>query len=99
MGWMHPLLATAPGIFGITGFNLFPLCLLQGHLHDRYGQLVSIYTRLLLTKISFHAKVRPHAASAPLRAVAGAISSSRCSVFLWHSTPSSPQALRSQMRS
>ncbi|KFQ70700.1 Huntingtin-interacting protein 1-related protein, partial [Phaethon lepturus] len=29
---------------------------LWGHLHDRYGQLVSIYTRLLLTKISFHAK-------------------------------------------
>uniref|UniRef100_A0A669PCZ2 Huntingtin interacting protein 1 related n=1 Tax=Phasianus colchicus TaxID=9054 RepID=A0A669PCZ2_PHACC len=28
----------------------------EGHLHDRYGQLVSIYTRLLLTKISFHAK-------------------------------------------
>ncbi|XP_074966686.1 huntingtin-interacting protein 1-related protein [Phalacrocorax aristotelis] len=29
---------------------------LWGHLHDRYGQLVSIYTRLLLTKISFHIK-------------------------------------------
>ncbi|XP_027507875.1 huntingtin-interacting protein 1-related protein [Corapipo altera] len=29
---------------------------LWGHLHDRYGQLVSIYTRLLLTKISFHVK-------------------------------------------
>lgn len=29
----------------------------QGHLHDRYGQLVSVYTRLLLTKISFHLKV------------------------------------------
>ncbi|POI35450.1 hypothetical protein CIB84_000802 [Bambusicola thoracicus] len=29
---------------------------LWGHLHDHYGQLVSIYTRLLLTKISFHAK-------------------------------------------
>ncbi|KFP49967.1 Huntingtin-interacting protein 1-related protein, partial [Cathartes aura] len=29
---------------------------LWGHLHDRYGQLVSIYTRLLLTKISFHTK-------------------------------------------
>uniref|UniRef100_A0A8C0ZKI9 ENTH domain-containing protein n=1 Tax=Cyanistes caeruleus TaxID=156563 RepID=A0A8C0ZKI9_CYACU len=28
----------------------------SGHLHDRYGQLVSIYTRLLLTKISFHVK-------------------------------------------
>lgn len=43
----------------------FPSCLRQGHLHDRYGQLVSIYTRLLLTKISFHAKVRDSAASAP----------------------------------
>lgn len=39
---------------------------LQGHLHDRYGQLVSIYTRLLLTKISFHVKVRPFATSSPL---------------------------------
>ncbi|XP_050174395.1 huntingtin-interacting protein 1-related protein isoform X2 [Myiozetetes cayanensis] len=29
---------------------------LWGHLHDRYGQLVSLYTRLLLTKISFHVK-------------------------------------------
>ncbi|XP_008933410.1 PREDICTED: huntingtin-interacting protein 1-related protein-like, partial [Merops nubicus] len=29
---------------------------LWGHLHDRYGQLVNIYTRLLLTKISFHIK-------------------------------------------
>ena len=29
----------------------------QGHLHDRYGQLVNIYTKLLLTKISFHLKV------------------------------------------
>ncbi|XP_062446005.1 huntingtin-interacting protein 1-related protein isoform X1 [Rhea pennata] len=29
---------------------------LWGHLHDRYGQLVSIYARLLLTKISFHIK-------------------------------------------
>ncbi|XP_044786190.1 huntingtin-interacting protein 1-related protein isoform X3 [Bubalus bubalis] len=28
----------------------------QGHLHDRYGQLVNIYTKLLLTKISFHLK-------------------------------------------
>ncbi|TFK14096.1 WD repeat-containing protein WRAP73 [Platysternon megacephalum] len=29
---------------------------LWGHLHDRYGQLVNIYTKLLLTKISFHLK-------------------------------------------
>uniref|UniRef100_A0A8C6ZJ31 Huntingtin-interacting protein 1-related protein n=1 Tax=Nothoprocta perdicaria TaxID=30464 RepID=A0A8C6ZJ31_NOTPE len=29
---------------------------LWGHLHDRYGQLVNIYARLLLTKISFHIK-------------------------------------------
>ncbi|XP_049625141.1 huntingtin-interacting protein 1-related protein [Suncus etruscus] len=29
---------------------------LWAHLHDRYGQLVSVYTKLLLTKISFHAK-------------------------------------------
>ncbi|KAM3826341.1 huntingtin-interacting protein 1-related protein [Vipera latastei] len=29
---------------------------LWGHLHDRYGQLVNIYTKLLLIKISFHAK-------------------------------------------
>uniref|UniRef100_A0A098LY23 Huntingtin-interacting protein 1-related protein n=1 Tax=Hypsiglena sp. JMG-2014 TaxID=1550645 RepID=A0A098LY23_9SAUR len=29
---------------------------LWGHLHDRYGQLVNIYTKLLLTKISFHVK-------------------------------------------
>ncbi|KAJ6656708.1 hypothetical protein lerEdw1_003595 [Lerista edwardsae] len=29
---------------------------LWGHLHDRYGQLVNIYTKLLLTKISFHHK-------------------------------------------
>lgn len=42
-----------------SGFPLSPLVSLQGHLHDRYGQLVSIYTRLLLTKISFHVKVRP----------------------------------------
>lgn len=32
---------------------------LQAHLHDRYGQLVSVYTKLLLTKISFHVKVGP----------------------------------------
>lgn len=29
---------------------------LWGHLHDRYGQLVSVYTKLLLTKVSFHLK-------------------------------------------
>ncbi|XP_019362713.1 PREDICTED: huntingtin-interacting protein 1-related protein [Gavialis gangeticus] len=29
---------------------------LWGHLHDRYGQLVNIYTKLLLAKISFHLK-------------------------------------------
>ncbi|XP_055003445.1 huntingtin-interacting protein 1-related protein [Sorex araneus] len=29
---------------------------LWAHLHDRYGQLVSVYTKLLLTKISFHTK-------------------------------------------
>ncbi|KAM4707564.1 huntingtin-interacting protein 1-related protein [Discoglossus pictus] len=29
---------------------------LWGHLHDRYGQLVTIYTKLLLNKISFHVK-------------------------------------------
>ncbi|XP_026575135.1 huntingtin-interacting protein 1-related protein [Pseudonaja textilis] len=29
---------------------------LWGHLHDRYGQLVNIYTKLLLIKISFHVK-------------------------------------------
>ncbi|XP_028312836.1 huntingtin interacting protein 1 related b [Gouania willdenowi] len=27
-----------------------------GHLHDRYGQLVAIYTKLLCTKMEFHAK-------------------------------------------
>ncbi|XP_053557751.1 huntingtin-interacting protein 1-related protein isoform X1 [Bombina bombina] len=27
-----------------------------GHLHDRYGQLVNIYTKLLLNKIAFHVK-------------------------------------------
>lgn len=48
-----------------SGFPMSPLVSLQGHLHDRYGQLVSIYTRLLLTKISFHVKVRPSAPSAP----------------------------------
>uniref|UniRef100_K7GCX2 Huntingtin-interacting protein 1-related protein n=1 Tax=Pelodiscus sinensis TaxID=13735 RepID=K7GCX2_PELSI len=32
---------------------------LWGHLHDRYGQLVNIYTKLLLTKISFHLKKHP----------------------------------------
>uniref|UniRef100_A0A8C8SEB0 AP180 N-terminal homology (ANTH) domain-containing protein n=1 Tax=Pelusios castaneus TaxID=367368 RepID=A0A8C8SEB0_9SAUR len=34
----------------------FPNVSWQGHLHDRYGQLVNIYTKLLLTKISFHLK-------------------------------------------
>ncbi|KAG8597599.1 hypothetical protein GDO81_002336 [Engystomops pustulosus] len=29
---------------------------LWGHMHDRYGQLVTIYTKLLLYKISFHTK-------------------------------------------
>ncbi|XP_069880906.1 huntingtin-interacting protein 1-related protein isoform X1 [Dipodomys merriami] len=29
---------------------------LWGHLHDRYGQLVNVYTKLLLIKISFHLK-------------------------------------------
>ncbi|XP_072271894.1 huntingtin-interacting protein 1-related protein [Pyxicephalus adspersus] len=29
---------------------------LWGHLHDRYGQLVTLYTKLLLYKISFHTK-------------------------------------------
>lgn len=29
---------------------------LWAHLHDRYGQLVNVYTKLLLTKISFHLK-------------------------------------------
>lgn len=47
---------------------MFPLVSLQGHLHDRYGQLVSIYTRLLLIKISFHIKVRLPAASTTCRA-------------------------------
>lgn len=29
----------------------------QGHLRDQYGHLVNVYTKLLLTKISFHLKV------------------------------------------
>ncbi|XP_069816966.1 huntingtin-interacting protein 1-related protein [Dendropsophus ebraccatus] len=29
---------------------------LWAHMHDRYGQLVAIYTKLLLNKISFHTK-------------------------------------------
>lgn len=38
----------------------------QGHLHDRYGQLVSVYTKLLLTKISFHLKVVSSGGRGPL---------------------------------
>lgn len=66
-GWHRSLaLVGAAGSGYITlGFPLSPLVSLQGHLHDRYGQLVSIYTRLLLTKISFHVKVRPSATSTP----------------------------------
>lgn len=37
--------------------HLFMHCCVQGHLHDRYGQLVSIYSKLLCTKMEFHAKV------------------------------------------
>uniref|UniRef100_A0A4W5S1P5 Huntingtin interacting protein 1 related b n=1 Tax=Hucho hucho TaxID=62062 RepID=A0A4W5S1P5_9TELE len=31
---------------------------LQGNLHDRYGQLVALYSKLLCTKMEFHMKVR-----------------------------------------
>lgn len=93
---------------------IFPLSLHQGHLHDRYGQLVSIYTRLLLTKISFHAKVRPSAASAPPElppcwgtrwGLQGHVLHQQnyqqqqlFGFFLLQSTTSSPQALKCQMR-
>lgn len=33
-------------------------CRFQGNLHDRYGQLVVLYTKLLCTKMEFHIKVR-----------------------------------------
>lgn len=29
----------------------------QGNLHDRYGQLVTLYSKLLCTKLKFHTKV------------------------------------------
>lgn len=34
------------------------LVYVQGNLHDRYGQLVGLYTKLLCTKLEFHMKVR-----------------------------------------
>ena len=51
-----------PGPAGFPGafpgqWTLTPPLSPQGHLHDRYGQLVNVYTKLLLTKISFHLKV------------------------------------------
>lgn len=33
-------------------------CGFQSNLHDRYGQLVALYTKLLCTKMEFHVKVR-----------------------------------------
>uniref|UniRef100_A0A8C5P7G5 Huntingtin-interacting protein 1-related protein n=1 Tax=Leptobrachium leishanense TaxID=445787 RepID=A0A8C5P7G5_9ANUR len=36
--------------------NIREMGQLWGHLHDRYGQLVNVYTKLLLNKISFHVK-------------------------------------------
>lgn len=30
----------------------------QGNLHDRYGQLVALYSKLLCTKLEFHVKVK-----------------------------------------
>ncbi|XP_075424399.1 huntingtin-interacting protein 1-related protein isoform X2 [Ascaphus truei] len=36
--------------------NIRELGEIWGHLHDRYGQLVIIYAKLLLNKISFHVK-------------------------------------------
>lgn len=30
----------------------------KGHLHDKYGQLVAIYSSLLINKMNFHAKVK-----------------------------------------
>lgn len=32
----------------------------QGNLHDKYGQLVFLYSKLLCTKLEFHVKVRGH---------------------------------------
>lgn len=37
-------------------FKPFWLCS-QAHLHDKYGQLVNLYTKLLCTKMEFHTKV------------------------------------------
>ena len=53
------LLAALASLLGPRGSRARPHPGLspQGHLHDRYGQLVNIYTKLLLTKISFHLKV------------------------------------------
>lgn len=39
-------------------FFLVCSCCVQGNLHDRYGQLVALYTKLLCTKMEFHVKVR-----------------------------------------
>lgn len=52
-------LAASASLLGPRGSRAHPHPGLspQGHLHGRYGQLVNIYTKLLLTKISFHLKV------------------------------------------
>lgn len=57
--WSAPWRARAYGTLGHRPgqWALIQTLLPQGHLHDRYGQLVNVYTKLLLTKISFHLKV------------------------------------------
>uniref|UniRef100_A0A668AIY5 Huntingtin interacting protein 1 related b n=1 Tax=Myripristis murdjan TaxID=586833 RepID=A0A668AIY5_9TELE len=41
-----------------VSLDLFFLsCGFQGNLHDRYGQLVALYSKLLCTKLEFHMKV------------------------------------------
>lgn len=57
--WSALRRARSRGVLGHVPWASDPDPLLppQGHLHDRYGQLVNVYTKLLLTKVSFHLKV------------------------------------------
>lgn len=43
-------------LYTYSGAYVFLVCV-QGNLHDRYGQLVGLYTKLLCTKLEFHTKV------------------------------------------
>lgn len=42
----------------MNAYCFFAPAVFQSNLHDKYGQLVTLYTKLLCTKMEFHMKVR-----------------------------------------